>query len=254
MDNSLRMRAYNMALRIFGNRMVVNEHFIPILGLDLAPYLERGDQTAVHHLIRYQWAAAVLAQRPPASLLDVACGSGYGSALLAQRLPGAEIVGADYDPAAVRYATQHHASDRVHFLHGDVHRWAETIGDRRFACIVSFDTLEHSKHREIFMENLVNHLEPGGCLLLSTPCGQDENTLKPRWLHHAIEYSSASLYDFLRRYFAVVRRPEDADFPQRAVFDQLTGTKVNYLLQMNPVLCEEPIQFSNPYRPSRSQP
>lgn len=249
MDKSLRMRAYNLALRVTGNRMVVNEHFVPALGMELAPYLQRGDQTAVHHLIRYQWAAAVLAQNPPATLLDVACGSGYGSAMLAAALPNATIVGADYDPAGVRYANAHHASSRVSFVEGDVHRWAATIGSRRFDCVVSFDTLEHSEHREIFLENLVRHLAPDGRLLLSTPCGYDENHLKPRWLHHHIEYSSASLFDFLRRYFAVVRRPEDADFPQRAIFDQLHGTPVTYLLQMNPVLCEQPIQFANPYRP-----
>lgn len=250
MESSLRVRAYNLATRLVGNRMVVNEHFVPALGLELAPYLERGDVTAVHHLIRYQWAAAVLAQQPPATLLDVACGSGYGSALLAAQLPDTRILGADYDPTAVRYANAHHASSRVRFVQGDVHRWRESIGSQRFDCVVSFDTLEHSKHREIFLENLVNHLTPDGRLLFSTPCGSDENDLKPRWLHHAIEYSSASLYDFLRRYFHVVRRPEEADFPQRAVFDQLRGSQVSYLLQMNPVLCAEPIQFANPYRPA----
>ncbi|MGL4648871.1 MAG: class I SAM-dependent methyltransferase [Caldilineaceae bacterium] len=248
MDNSLRMRAYNAGLRLFGNRMVVNEHFVPALGLELAPYLERGDTTAVHHLLRYQWAAAVLRDRPPATLLDVACGAGYGSAMLAAALPAAQILGADYDPAAVKRAIQDHASPRVRFVQGDVHRWRDTIGHERFDCVVSFDTLEHSEHREIFLENLVNHLNPDGRLLLSTPCGHDVNELKPRWLHHAIEYSSASLYDFLRRYFAVVRRPEDADFPHRKVFDQLVGSKVTYLLQMNPVLCEQPIQYANPYR------
>jgi 2-polyprenyl-3-methyl-5-hydroxy-6-metoxy-1,4-benzoquinol methylase len=250
MDNSLKMRAYNTALRLFGNRMVINEHFVPALGLELAPYLETGDTTAVHHLLRYQWAAALLADSPPASLLDIACGSGYGSAMLAASLPNARILGADYDPTAIRYATEHYATDRVRFIEADGERWSQTIGDERFDCVVSFDTLEHSRHREIFMENLVNHLAPGGRLLLSTPSGHPENVLKPRWLHHHIEYSSASLYDFLHRYFGVVRRPEDADFPQRAVFDQLQGSSVTYTLQMNPVLCEEPIQIKNPYAPS----
>lgn len=250
MDNSLGMKLYNAALRLVGNRMVVNEHFVPMLGTDLQPYLEKGDQTGVHHLVRYQWACAVLADRPPARILDVACGSGYGSAMLAETLPGATVLGVDYDPAAVRYGDQHYASERVHFKQGDIHRWGETIGDEMFDCVVSFDTLEHSRHREIFLENLVNHLTPDGRLLLSTPSGHDANLLKPRWLHHAIEYSSASLYDFLHRYFAVVRRPEESDYPHREVFDQLQGSAVSYNLRMNPVLCEQPIRFDNPYRSS----
>jgi len=248
MDNGLGMKLYNAALRVVGNRMVVNEHFVPMLGVDLKPYLEKGDQTGVHHLIRYQWACAVLADNPPSRVLDVACGSGYGSAMLAQTLPHATFLGVDYDPSAIRYGTEHYASDRIAFRVGDVHRWEETIGGEKFDCVVSFDTLEHSRHREIFLENLVNHLTPTGRLLLSTPSGHAENLLKPRWLHHAIEYSSASLYDFLRRYFAVVRHPLQEDWPHREIFDQLQGSPVSYALRMNPVLCEQPIQFANPYR------
>lgn len=248
MDNGLGMKVYNAALRLVGNRMVVNEHFVPMLGVELKPYLDKGDQTGVHHLIRYQWACAVLADSPPQRLLDVACGSGYGCAMLAEALPTTQFVGADYDPAAVRYGNEHYASERVRFVEGDVHRWEESIGSERFDCVVSFDTLEHSRHREIFLENLVNHLTPDGRLLLSTPSGHDANILKPRWLHHAIEYSSASLYDFLRRYFAVVRRPEETGYPHREVFDQLQGSSVTYALKMNPVLCEQPIQIPNPYR------
>ena len=81
-----------------------------------------------------------------------------------------------------------------------------------FDAIVSFDMIEHVVHREIMMEGLVRHLTPGGTLLLSTPCGHLETVLKPGWVHHRIEYSAASLYDFLRRYFAVVVRPEVGGF------------------------------------------
>ncbi len=251
MKDGIKIRAYNLATRFFGNPMVVNEHFVPARGLEIAPYLERGDATAVHHLLRYQWAVATLADHPaPTNILDMACGSGYGSAVIAARFPLSSVVGADYDTTAIRYAKEHYRLLNLNYVQADAHRWDETLGDVRFDCVVSFDTLEHSAHREIFMENLVRHLNPGGWLLLSTPCGSDTNNLRPRWLHHAIEYSTASLYDFLRRYFAVVQRPEEADFPhKREVFDQLQGSKVDYHMRLNPVLCREPIHIDNPYRP-----
>lgn len=130
----------------------------------------------------------------------------------------------------------------------DATRWAETIGPEAFDAIVSFDMLEHVVHREIMMEGLVRHLSPGGTLLLSTPCGWNEPALQPEWTHHRIEYSSASLYDFIRRYFAVVVRPEDREFPHRDVFDLLAGGPVTYFLKMNPVVCRGPIVVENPYR------
>ena len=117
-----------------------------------------------------------------------------------------------------------------------------------FDAIVSFDMIEHVVHREIMMEGLTRHLAPGGTLLLSTPCGSNEPVLQPDWTPHRIEYSAASLYDFLHRYFAVVVRPEDGAFPHRDVFNLLAEGPVTYLLKMNPVVCRGPIVVENPYR------
>ena len=41
-------------------------------------------------------------------VLDVACGCGYGSALLAERHPDKQVTGVDIDPAAIAYARQHY--------------------------------------------------------------------------------------------------------------------------------------------------
>jgi len=71
---------------------------------------------------------------------------------------------------------------------------------------------------------------------------------------HKLEYSSASLYDFLKRYFVTVFRPDshdDADRPPFLnwdVFGQLKERGIDYLLQMNPVLCHQPKKIENPYR------
>lgn len=249
MNNGLKARAYNFATRVFGNHMVVNEHFVPARGLELAPYLKRGDTTAVHHLLRYEWAVKTLADHPaPARILDIACGSGYGTASIAAHFPTSSVVGADYDTTAIDYAQKHYRLLNLNFHQADAHRWDETLGPTCYDCVISFDTLEHSAHRDIFMENLVRHMAPDGWLLFSTPCGSDVNNLKPRWLHHAIEYSTASLYDMLHRYFSVVQRPDGGDFPHQEVFAQLHGSQVDYLLRLNPVLCRAPIHVANPYR------
>lgn len=238
---------WNFLTRKGGSR-VVDEHFVPGRDTNLRGAIRAGDEAAVHHLIRYEWAGRCLADWSVRNLLDLATGSGYGACDLAGRLPSTQITGVDYDEVAIRGARARYVLPNLEYRTGDATRWDATIGPETFDGIVSFDMIEHVTHREILLENLVRHLAPNGTLLLSTPCGWPETVLEPEWVHHHIEYSSASLYDFLRRYFAVVVRPEDLEFPHRDVFDLLAEGPVTYLLQMNPVVCRSPIVIENPYR------
>ena len=61
--------------------------FVPEEGVSIEEYLARGDRTAVHHLLRYEWACDVLATEDSRvkTVLDIACGAGYGSHQIAQR-------------------------------------------------------------------------------------------------------------------------------------------------------------------------
>lgn len=223
-------------------KSVINEHFVPEAGLTIADYLAAGHKTATHHLLRYAWAEAVLADLRPRSVLDVACGSGYGSHGIATLLPDSEVTGADYDPTAIAFAQAHYRAENLSFVQMDMTRWDETSGPDTFDCVVSFDTLEHIEHREIAMQNLVDHLDPDGTLLLSTPV-RSKNVLNPGWEHHKLEYSRRSLYDFLRRYFEEVLAPDFKTLPHVEVFDEVNGDRVPqvYLLKMNPVVCRRPI-------------
>src|SRR5687767_13674188 len=103
------------------------EFYVPEEGLDLHHYLakelpegatpkqHRLLKQAVHHLARYHWAAEVLRETAPGLVLDVACGAGYGSFLLAEALPGHTVVGGDYDPRAVAQAKARYSGDNLEF-------------------------------------------------------------------------------------------------------------------------------------------
>lgn len=228
---------------------VIDEHFQPAGGLDIERYLASGDLTAIHHIIRYRWALKVLKDLAPhASILDLGCGSGYGTFLLAQAHPQSSFLGIDYDTQAIAEANGNYSSPNLAYRVGDPTAWSSTLGDTIHDVVTCFDVLEHVEHRELMLEGLAHHLRPDGWVLLSTPCGHASNVLQPDWEHHRIEYSAASLFDFLRRYFAVVRRPEEPSFPARAIFEDLHARGVDYLLHLNPVLLSEPIRFANPYR------
>lgn len=232
----------------YGGDHVKDEHFVPGLGLELESYIARQDLTGIHHLIRYRWAIAYLTSTGRTRrLLDLGCGAGYGSLLLAEALPNVEVLGVDYDGEAIATASRTFRRSNLSFRVGDPLDWPATIGAERFDTVVCFDVLEHVAHREIFMEAVVRHLLDEGILLLSTPCGHPQNQLRPAWEHHEIEYCARSLYDFLRRYFGVLVGSERPDFPHRKVFTDLHARGVSYELQLNPVVCSEPIRVASPF-------
>ncbi len=73
-----------------------------------------------HHLARYQFALERLAGGE--RILDAGCGTGYGTALLAER--GGYALGFDYSPLAIEYARAVYAGDlgRAYRLAGELSR------------------------------------------------------------------------------------------------------------------------------------
>ena len=226
------------------------EFFIPNLGLDVQPYIAANSKQGIHHVGRYQWASMVLSELKPKRVIDVACGVGYGTRMIADVLPDSEVIGVDYDPRAVTHAQSNYSAPNMSFRVGSMVTWAseETpLG----ACdaIVSFDTIEHISHREIAMESIVQNLSGHGVLLLSTPCGHSETRLNPDWAHHKIEFSHRDLFVFLSRYFGKVIQPQDDDFVHRDFWsDVINREESRYLNRMNPVICREP-RSPEPYHP-----
>lgn len=223
------------------NPFVVNEHFEPINGLELTPYLKEKNKTALHHLIRYYWAVEVLRQSEKIiHVLDLGCGSGYGSFILANSLPNAWVKGIDYDSKAIKNAEEKYKLDNLSYNQGDILKIKQV---NKFDYIIFFDTLEHLSHREIALEKIINMLKPDGELFISTPCGHEEDIFYPPWPAHQIEYSYKSLYKFLRRYFKVVIGAEQPGFEKLYIFDLLNESGINYDHRMNPVICKNPISI-----------
>ena len=100
-----------------------------------------GGETLELHLQRYEFAAARLGA---GRVLDLACGVGYGTRLLADRNPGrVRVLGVDREPEAVAYAKQRYAGADTQFEVGDAMRFVPAEG---FAAIVSLETVEHLPH------------------------------------------------------------------------------------------------------------
>jgi len=116
------------------------------------------------HLQRYEFAAKHL---KPGRLLDIACGVGYGTHLIAEKASDiAKAIGVDLSQQAIEYARQHYASGRVQFQQHDAMTFAD---DRGFDSIVSVETLEHVPDPSGLINHLVGLLRSDGVFIASVP-------------------------------------------------------------------------------------
>jgi GT2 family glycosyltransferase/SAM-dependent methyltransferase len=121
-------------------------------------------QVIYEHYHRYALAAQYTAG---ARVLDLACGEGFGPALLAA---GArEVVGVDIDPQTIKHATTHYPQDNVHFTVGSMIDPALLAGVEPFDVITCFEALEHVEEQDTLIALVRRLLRPGGLFLTSTP-------------------------------------------------------------------------------------
>ena len=116
------------------------------------------------HMARYRFAAQHLAA---GTLLDMACGSGYGTHHLAEACPRiSHATGVDLSQAAIEYASKRYAHERIAWKHADAMTFR---GDAAYDNIVSLETIEHLPRPSQFFHHLVELLAPGGILVASVP-------------------------------------------------------------------------------------
>jgi trans-aconitate methyltransferase len=102
----------------------------------------------------------------PGRLLDIASGSGYGTALLADRHPAVQCTGVDIDSDAVAFASSAYGRPNVTFRQADAMTFSDEQG---FDTIVSLETIEHLDVPQVFVDRLVAMLRPGGRIIASVP-------------------------------------------------------------------------------------
>ena len=122
-------------------------------------------EIAHEHWHRYAFARRYVAGK---RVLDVACGEGYGSALLAG--VASSVTGIDIDAGAVAHARQSYAAlANVSFSEGSAA--SLPLPDACVDAVVSFETIEHlprSDQPRMLAEN-ARVLAADGVLLLSAP-------------------------------------------------------------------------------------
>lgn len=116
------------------------------------------------HKARYRYVVPLVKDQ---KVLDIACGSGYGTAMLGESAK--EVHGVDISEEAVEHAAATYGKEHIKFSCGNAAKI--NFPDNYFDSIVSYETIEHLETQDSvnYMKELFRVLKPGGNYFLSTP-------------------------------------------------------------------------------------
>lgn len=152
--------------------------------------------TEEEHLDRYNYIINLTKDK---NILDIACGSGFGSYIIATDGKAKQVIGVDLDNDAIRYANHKFHHDNIKRFVGDAVKFKYK---EKFDVIISFETIEHIPDYKGFINNLYNNLNENGKLVISTPIVPC-TTNKPINPYHVIEWSYKDFIKLLSEYFNI---------------------------------------------------
>ncbi len=168
-----------------------------VLGTPIRPTrLSRAASQHGRHMARYMLARRYAKGK---RCLDIACGSGFGSAYLAE--VAESVVGMDLDPEMIKFADRYYARQNVEFRQGDLH---ESIADGPFDLVTSFETLEHVRDSVRCLEVLAASLTSNGIAVISVPNGAKEQRRAGGKSYHQKQFTADEFEALLVQRFARV--------------------------------------------------
>jgi 2-polyprenyl-3-methyl-5-hydroxy-6-metoxy-1,4-benzoquinol methylase len=149
------------------------------------------------HLVAYEWIAARAHGR---RVVDLACGEGYGSAVLART--AASVVGVEANPEAFEHARAKYTGERLRFERAMLETWRGDVD-----CVVFLQTIEHVQDPDAVLERVRGLIGPRGVAYVSTP---NVLTLAPPGAErsgnpwHVREYRPEAFRALCERHFGAV--------------------------------------------------
>ncbi|WP_412022350.1 glycosyltransferase [Burkholderia cepacia] len=164
----------------------------------------------MEHYHRYYLVSELIKGK---DVLDIACGEGYGSGLMA--LGARSVIGVDIDSTTVEHASMYYRQPNLRFETGSCA--AIPLPDHSVDVVVSFETIEHHDQHEEMMCEISRVLRKNGILIISSP-DKYEYSDKPGFKNsfHVKELYLDEFKSLLSRHFSNVDI-----YGQRAAFGSL---------------------------------
>lgn len=151
------------------------------------------------HMAKYEFALKFCKGK---NVLEIGCGSGYGSKYLADN-GVRKITAYDLDPKAINYAIKYNSENNIEFAKGD----AETLKLKdKYDVLLSFEVIEHLNKPHKLLELAKDNLKSGGIFIITTPNKMFSllDRGKPSNPFHIYEYYPFELKEILLKYFKSV--------------------------------------------------
>ena len=132
---------------------------LPLTGERTLPDVPEENYWYRRHLVVYEWITQRVAGK---RVVDMACGEGYGSNLLAGS--AASVVGVDANPEAHEHARLRYVRDNLRFERDLVESFAEPCD-----AVVFLQTIEHVQDPGAILDHFKSMMGKGGVAYVSTP-------------------------------------------------------------------------------------
>jgi 2-polyprenyl-3-methyl-5-hydroxy-6-metoxy-1,4-benzoquinol methylase len=132
---------------------------LPLTGERTLPDVPEENYWFRRHLAVYEWIAARVAGK---RVVDMACGEGYGSDVLAATAEN--VVGVDANPEAHEHAQLRYVRPNLRYERDLVESFAEPCD-----AVVFLQTIEHVQDAGAILGHFKSMLAPGGAAYVSTP-------------------------------------------------------------------------------------
>lgn len=116
------------------------------------------------HIHRYEEAAKLISKQQ-SNVLDIACGSGFGSNFLATLRHN--VVGGDISESAIEECNNKYKATNL--IYQVVNGLKVPFQDEHFDAVVSFETIEHTKEFMTMLNEFRRIVKSEGVVIISTP-------------------------------------------------------------------------------------
>lgn len=149
------------------------------------------------HIERYKLACKYTLDK---EVIDIACGTGKGSYMIATEGQAKQVDGFDIESAAIRYSKWRNGRFNITYKIINAELFDITS---KYDCAVSFETIEHLNNYRSFLSNVKKALKPGGLFLISTPISPlpvDKNPYNP---YHIQEWGFTEFQNLVNEFFKI---------------------------------------------------
>jgi 2-polyprenyl-3-methyl-5-hydroxy-6-metoxy-1,4-benzoquinol methylase len=170
------------------------------------------------HICRYYFAAQLVQGK---NVLDVGCGVGYGSRILADH-NAARVEAFDIDIEAVSHARKYYCRENIVFHRASAEEF--DLGEGVFDVVVCFELIEHVSCQESVLRMIRRALKSDGVVFISTP----RNLERKRSEFHVNELNLNEFLDII-----------DKNFPYKLLY-----IENNHFTSL--ITCDPPPKFIEP--------